>query len=152
MVDKALVAECVGNYCEGKSIFLVDLKISSDNRIVVFIDGDNGVTIEDCRELSRSLEKSLDRDKEDFDLTVSSYGIDHPLKTLRQYRKNVGRPVAIVTTEGEKYVGTLSDVEEDLIILTSVSVKKKSKTSEEEEIQEKIPFAQIKETRVQIRF
>lgn len=152
MIDKALVTEYVGRYCEGKSIFLVDLKISTDNRIVVFIDGDNGVTIEDCRELSRSLEKSLDRDKEDFDLTVSSYGIDHPLKTLRQYRKNVGRPVVIVTTEGEKHIGTLSAVEEDLIILTPEIVRKKSKTSEEDEIPEEIPFAQIKETRVQIRF
>lgn len=151
MIDKNAIAEYVSDYCAGKSLFLVDLKVSTDNRIVVFIDGDNGVTVEECRELSRSLEGYLDRDKEDFDLTVSSYGIDRPLKTLRQYRKNIGREVVIVTTEGERLAGTLSAVEDDLIVLKPLPVRKKTKNPIEEE-PEKVSFAHIKETKVQIKF
>ena len=74
MIDKLQVLSVIDTALAGTDKFLVDLKISSDNRINVAIDGDNGITIDDCIDLSRKIESSLDRDVEDFELNVASAG------------------------------------------------------------------------------
>ena len=86
MIEKIKILEIVNNALDGSEKFLVNLKITPDNRIYVDIDGDNGITIDDCIELSRAIEGQLDREEEDFELTVSSAGADQPLKLTRQYR------------------------------------------------------------------
>ena len=85
----------------GTRLFLAGISVQPGNRIFVYIDGDSAVTIGDCQELSRYIESRLDRSMEDYDLTVSSAGIDTPLQIPRQYPKNVGEILDIVTREGQ---------------------------------------------------
>ena len=124
MIEKIKILELVNQALEGSDKFLVNLKITPDNRIYVDIDGDNGVTIDDCIELSRAIESQLDRDEEDFALDVSSAGADQPLKLTRQLVKNIGREVEAVTFDGEKSVGELTAADEDTITLRTAGTKK----------------------------
>ena len=101
MIDKVGILDLVCGFLEGTDKFLVDLHISKDNRINVSIDGDNGINIDDCIELSRYIESHLDREVEDFELNVASAGLDTPLKLLRQYKKNVGRSLRVELMTGE---------------------------------------------------
>ncbi|MBP3785688.1 MAG: ribosome assembly cofactor RimP [Bacteroidaceae bacterium] len=107
MIDKQLVRNLVDAWLKGKEYFLTDLTISSDNRIVVEIDHKDGVWIEDCVDLSRSIEDGLNRDEEDFELEVGSAGIGQPFKVLRQYENHVGEQVEVVTSQGKKLRGML---------------------------------------------
>lgn len=88
------------------SLFLIDFVVGPMNRIEVTIDGDNGVVVDDCIELSRAIEHNLDRDEEDFSLQVMSAGITEGLVHKRQYAKNVGRTLNVITKE-EKIEGEL---------------------------------------------
>ncbi len=124
MIEKIKILELVNQALEGSDKFLVNLKITPDNRIYVDIDGDNGVTIDDCIELSRAIEGQLDRDEEDFALDVSSAGADAPLKLTRQMVKNIGREVEAVTFDGEKTVGMLTAADEEQVTLKTAGSKK----------------------------
>ena len=72
-------------------LFLIDLHIDDQSRVHVVLDGDNGVSLEQCIKVSRHIEHQLDREVHDFSLEVSSAGATHPLKMVRQYKKNIGR-------------------------------------------------------------
>ena len=111
-------------------VFLVDLAIKTGNQIAVFIDGDQRVNIETCRELNHFLNESLDRDTEDFDLTVSSAGADRPLKLPRQFKKNIGYSLDIVTKTGEKLSGVVLQANETGIELEIPPIKKIKKDPE----------------------
>ncbi len=102
---------------ENKSLFLIELNIDNANHISVVIDGDNGVSVNDCIAVSRKIEHNLDRDEEDFSLDVASAGVSQPLMMPRQYRKNIGRKLAVTTVEGEKMEGDLVEMEDDKIKL-----------------------------------
>lgn len=84
---------------EKQHLFLIDLSISEDNSIKVVIDGDTGVTVEDCMFVSRAIEHNLDREEQDFSLEVASAGATAPLTNKRQYKKNVGRSLEIKTKD-----------------------------------------------------
>lgn len=99
------------------NIFLVDLKISDDKSIKIILDGDKEVNVKDCIDISRSMEGALDRDQEDFSLEVASAGVGSPLKFPRQYHKNLGRKLEVISTEGLKFEGDLTHVKEDAIEL-----------------------------------
>ena len=99
------------------NIFLVDLKISNDKSINVILDGDKEVNIKDCINISRAIEFDLDRDEEDFSLEVASAGVGSPLKLPRQYRKNLGRKLEVISSDGLKFMGELTYVNEDAIEL-----------------------------------
>ncbi len=102
---------------ENPSLFLIDYKIHPDNSIEIIIDGDNGVKVEDCISISRSIEHNLDREEEDFSLQVMSAGVSEPLKHVRQYKKNMGRKLKVKT--GEKSIeGELISATDDEITLT----------------------------------
>ena len=124
MIEKIKILDLVNQALEGSDKFLVNLKITPDNRIYVDIDGDNGVTIDDCIELSRAIESRLDRDEEDFALDVSSAGADQPLKLTRQLVKNIGREVEAVTFDGQKTVGELTAADEASVTLRTAGTKK----------------------------
>ena len=130
----------------GSDKFLVDLKISTDNRINVAIDGDNGITIDDCIELSRAIEGSLDRDAEDFELNVASAGLDSPLKLKRQYKKNVGRDLTVTTFEGETVEGQLVEADDEHITLQPAGKKK----AQPEPMQ--FPYSDIKTAKIVVKF
>ena len=99
------------------NIFLVDLKISNDKSIKIILDGDKEVNVKDCIDISRSMEGALERDQEDFSLEVASAGVGSPLKFPRQYHKNLGRKLEVISTEGLKFEGDLTHVKEDAIEL-----------------------------------
>ena len=98
-------------------IFLVDLKISADKSIKVILDGDEEVNLNDCINISRTIEFGFNADDLDFSLEVASAGVGSPLRYPRQYRKNLGRKVEVVSTKGLKFEGELTDVKEDAIEL-----------------------------------
>jgi ribosome maturation factor RimP len=126
ITEKQVETIAVQYFADGPH-FLVDVAIKAGNRIALFIDGDQGVTIEDCRAFSRFIEENLDRDTEDYDLTVSSAGADRPLKLPRQYRKNIGRDLELVLNDGRKFTGTLLAAGDTGITL-KMPVTKKGKT------------------------
>ncbi|NJM16188.1 MAG: ribosome assembly cofactor RimP [Bacteroidales bacterium] len=100
MIQKQVV-ESLLNTCEleGKEFFVVDCKVSTDNKIQVIVDSVMGITIDDCIAISRHVEFNLDRETEDFELTVSSAGANSPLKAIKQYTKNIGRELEIARRE-----------------------------------------------------
>ncbi|MBQ5826262.1 MAG: ribosome assembly cofactor RimP [Bacteroidaceae bacterium] len=118
MIEKNLVKNYVEEWLDGKEYFLTDITISTDNRIVVEIDHEEGVWIEDCVELSRFIESHLDRDAEDFELEVGSAGIGQPFKVLRQYEIHVGEQVEVLANDGKKFVGMLKEVDAEKFVVT----------------------------------
>lgn len=122
MIDKNLVENITNEAIQSlqrDDIFVVQIKVSKNNVIEVSIDGDNGVKVEDCIELSRYIDKHLDRDKEDFELTVMSFGLEEYFTMKRQFNKNIGRDIELIDKEGEKHNGVLADVDEKGIVLTT---------------------------------
>ena len=99
-----------------KSLYLIDLSISTTNKIQVTVDGDDGVPLSECIRISRNVEHNFDREEEDFSLEVSTPDIAHPLKVKRQYIKNINRILKIKTSEQE-FEGTLVEADEDKIVL-----------------------------------
>lgn len=98
------------------SLFLIEFSVSESNQILVIIDGDQGVTVQDCINVSREIEHNLDREEYDFSLEVASAGVTAPLQVARQYKKNVGRKLK-VTTKNETLEGSLVQVSEEAITL-----------------------------------
>ncbi|MFS4455904.1 ribosome assembly cofactor RimP [Maribacter sp. 2304DJ31-5] len=101
---------------QDESLFLIDFTVSPDNGIKVIIDGDNGVTVEDCIRISRAIEHNLDRDAVDFSLEVASAGATAPMVMPRQYKKNIGRKLEVETLES-KYEGKLTEANAEHIVL-----------------------------------
>lgn len=153
MVKKDQIAQIIEPFLEENDLFLVKFSIGKDNLINVYIDGDNGVTIDNCVKLSRNIEQSLDRETEDFELRVSSPGADEPFVNERQYKKNIGRPVRITLIDGKKKRGVLESVEAKHIKLKEEiksKNKKQNKMTTGESIQ--IDMDEIAEAKVIIMF
>lgn len=154
MTFKEKVTELVNEGLKDKpSIFLIDLTITDAFKIIVTLDGDNGVTLQDCIDISRAIEHNLDREEQDFSLEVASGGVSAPLKLVRQYKKNIGRTLQ-VKTAAEIITAELVDVNDDFITLTWTArePKKIGKGKETVEKKQEIPYADIKEAIVTITF
>ena len=151
MIKEKQIKKLIDSQLQGTDKFLVDIIIKRGNSILVFIDGDAGVKIQDCIDLSRHIESNLDRDYEDFSLNVSSHGLDQPLKLLRQYKKNEGRGLSVLLSDGSKMKGKLIMADEDGITILPELEKKKKKTDKEIK-EEFINFDQIKESKLIITF
>ncbi|MDN3674853.1 ribosome assembly cofactor RimP [Flavobacterium branchiarum] len=138
---------------EKPSIFLTDLTITDAFKIIVSLDGDNGVLLQDCIDVSRAIENNLDREEQDFSLEVASVGVGSPLKMVRQYKKNIGRTL-IVNANGEKIEAELVDANEDFIILSweAREPKKIGKGKETVRKEQQIPYTEIKEAIVTVTF
>ena len=132
--------------------FLVDIRIKPTNNVKVYIDGDQGISIEKCVQFNRALYKKLEEvvlfPDGDFSLEVSSPGLDEPLKLLRQYQKNIGRQVELVLQDGSKIEGRLLEVSEDGIIVEETRGKNKKK----EIVNHTFLFENIKTTKIQVVF
>lgn len=146
---RGLVEEAIA---EKPALFLVDVRIKPTNNIKVFVDGDEGVSIESCVGINRKLYKRIEElgmyPGGDFSLEVSSPGLDEPLKMHRQYQKNLTRHVEVVTNEGKVVGGVLRKVEEGSIEVEETKGKNKKK----ETVVHTIPFDQIKTTKIQVVF
>lgn len=132
--------------------FRVQVKIKPTNNIKVYIDGDNGITIEKCVRCNRRLYKLIEESgffpEGDFSLELSSPGVDEPLKIKRQYAKNIGRFIEIVFNDGSIKEGLLLEIADEAIIIQETTGKGKSLVTQ----QLVIPFNSIKTTTVQIKF
>ncbi len=133
-------------------LFLVEVKIRPTNNIKVFIDGDNGISIDKLVQLNRSLYNQIEESNMfpggDFSLEVSSPGLDEPLKLYRQYLKNIGCYVEVIKKDGIKTEGKLLSAAETEIVVE----EEKGHGKKKEIIQHTIPFENIKTTKVQIKF
>lgn len=118
MIKEETIRQIAEEHFRGSKLFLVDVIVRPGNNFELLIDSDDSVSIGDCEELNRLLEDTLDRDVEDFALTVSSAGIGQPLKLFRQYKKLVGKSVEVVLKNGVKVRAQLKDATEDTITLT----------------------------------
>ena len=119
MIDKKVIERLVDEWLADKDYFLVDIEISTDDKIVVEIDHADGVWIEDCVELSKYIEDHLSRDDEDFELEVGSAGLGQPFKVPRQYVNFVGKEVEVLGADGKKVRGLLKSVDGTDFVLTT---------------------------------
>ncbi len=133
-------------------LFLIEVKSAPGNKITVLLDGDKGVTIDNCTAVNKALYKFIEETQlfgeNNFSLEVSSFGVDRPLVLLRQYKKNIGRTVEVVLTDGQKLEGKLVDANEEHIIIEQKTGKGNKMTTKTTTIL----FNQIKHTTVLITF
>jgi ribosome maturation factor RimP len=145
-IEDFVNAQLKGN----EEIFLVEVKVLPGNNIKVFIDADNGITIDKCIKINRALYNQIEASdifpNGDFSLEVSSPGVDEPLISDRQYVKNIGRTVLVTPMEGVDVLGVLKEVKDDVLLLEVKEGKKK------EIKQVEIQKAVIKKIVVQIIF
>jgi ribosome maturation factor RimP len=149
---KALEERVLALIAADSDLFLVEINIKPTNNIKVYIDGNQGVSVDKLVQLNRKLYRQLEEEAfypdGNFSLEISSPGLDEPLKLHRQYVKNIGRFVEVLTTEGVKKEGKLNAVTEEAIELEEI----KGKGKKQEVVLHSIPFTTIKSTKVQIKF
>jgi len=135
------------------TVFLIDLTITDSFKIIVNIDGDNGVALQDCIDISRAIDNNLDREEQDFSLEVASVGVGSPLKMVRQYKKNVGRTL-IVKLATQTIEAELVEANDNFIILSwkAREPKKIGKGKETVQKRQEIPYTDIKEAIVTVTF
>ncbi|TMM30000.1 ribosome assembly cofactor RimP [Polaribacter aestuariivivens] len=153
-MDQKKIKDLVDEALElNKSLFLINLVISENNKIQVTVDGDNGVPLSECIRISRNVEHNLDREEEDFSLEVTTPDIAHPLTEKRQYIKNINRILKVKTAE-ESFEGTLTNADEDKIVLQWKAREPKliGKGKVTVEKTATIEYKDIKEAKVKIVF
>jgi len=125
MIEKSVVNQIITDFIkENSQLYLVDLKISTDNRIMVEIDAFSGVSLQMCENLSRFIEKNLDRNSEDYELEVGSAGLTSPFKVVNQYIKNISKEIEVLTADGRKFEGILKQANEnDFTIIIEKKIK-----------------------------
>jgi len=128
MIDKVKIENLVKEFIGGTGLFLVAVKVSSAGKITILADRKQGITIDECVSISRFIEKNLNRDEDDYELQVSSPGLDMPFIVKDQYIKSEGKKVEITDAEGNKFSGILKNVTNGgFEIETEVKVKGKPK-------------------------
>lgn len=154
MISKEEVTRLVEEYLQPTDYYLVEVAVSADNRIVVEIDAFDGVAIDFCAALSQYIESKLDREKEDYELEVGSAGLTSPFKVLKQYEKNLGNEVEVLTADGRKVKGILTGVESDHFVVEMEKQVKPEGCKRKMTVKEPVTFAytDIKTTKYIFRF
>ncbi|MGD1318977.1 ribosome assembly cofactor RimP [Chryseobacterium sp. 2R14A] len=137
-----------------KDLFLIDLKISAGDDITVILDGDNGVSVQDCLDASRAIEFNMDREEHDFSLQVMSAGLSEPLSIPRQFQKNIGREIEILLNDSTKIEGELTKVDDEKVtlVLRYRKPKEVGKGKVDVEEEKEIPYSEIKKALVVLKF
>lgn len=117
MITKEQIVQLVEEQIIDSDMFIVDVKVSSTNKIIVLVDSYSGMAIDDCVKISKHIESAFDREVEDFELEVGSPGLDSPFIVLEQYKKYLGKVVKVITEEGRKVEGVLAEVSDEGIVL-----------------------------------
>lgn len=148
---KTLLDDCLK---EREDLFLIDFDVLSDNTIKIIIDGDQGVSVDDCMLVSRAIEHNLDREEEDFSLEVASAGATTPMSHKRQYKKNIGRTVDVKATNNQKFEAILTNANDDSITLEWKAREPKEVGKGKVTVQKKLELAynDIIEAKVKIKF
>lgn len=155
MLNNSVVQSLIEKGLEERpDLFLIDFTISSDNKIKVILDGDNGVSVEDCIFISRAVEHNLDREEEDFALEVASAGATSPLVNKRQYKKNIGRILEVKSKPNDNIEAKLVDADDAQITLEWKAKEPKpvGKGKIVVNKQAKIAYDDILEAKVVIKF
>jgi ribosome maturation factor RimP len=152
MIEKGKIEKLVNECLDGTTMFITAITIKLGNNIMVFLDGDQGVSISDCVKVSRHIESSLNRDEEDFELHVSSHGLTSPLVLPRQFKNHIGKSVSVLLKNGIKKTGTILSASEVGFVFTEEEKKKKKKKEEVAAEPITIQYEEIKEVKVNISF
>lgn len=154
MIDKQIITELVNEAIENTDVFVVDITVSTANDIVVELDSPTGVDLDFCADVNRKINDALDRDKEDFSLEVGSASLTAPFKVRGQYEKNLGNEVEVLTGDGKKLKGVLSELSDDTFTI-EVSCKVKEPGAKRPVLVNRpvvIPFAEAKKVNYLINF
>ncbi len=154
MITVKQIEDLILDKLEEDGVFVVDLAVSPSNKISVTLDSEKGIPISYCVDISRLIEHNLDRDKEDFALEVSTAGLDQPLKMPRQYKKNIGREVEVLTNEDEKLKGKLTAADDEgFTVETQEKVKIEGKKKKELKItSHQFNFEDVKFVKIVVSF
>lgn len=154
MIDKQFLITQIENHLSTSDSYLVDVIINPGNVILVEIDNDKGVSVDDCANVNRFVESILNRDEEDFELTVSSVGLTSPFKTLRQYQKNIGNEVEVLSKKGQKLYGVLKSASKEEFVLTISKKVRPKGAKRRKKVSEDLHFGyeEVKYTKYLIRF
>jgi ribosome maturation factor RimP len=153
MIEKVKIAELVNEKLADDQ-FLVDVTNSPSNEIHIMVDSDTAISIDQIVEINKYVESKLDRDVEDFELSVFSAGLTEPFKLLRQYRKNQGKEIEVLLKNGQKLSGMLIRIEDQGIDL-EVSAKEKPEGSKKKQLVKRVHhlvFSEIKEAKQILKF
>ncbi|MES2566340.1 MAG: ribosome assembly cofactor RimP [Bacteroidota bacterium] len=154
MIKKQTIIDLVEEHFKDTDKFLVDVKVLTGNKIEVYVDAPEHILIADCVALSRHIEGSLDREKEDFELQVSSPGATESFKVLDQYKKYIESKVKVVTKEGTKHEGILKSANETEFVIEETRREKKTLGKGNQTVIKNITltYNQIKETKSVLPF
>ena len=145
-----------GQLTGSEDVFLVEVKVIPGNNIKVFLDADNGITIDKCIKINRALYNQIEESElfpnNDFSLEVSSPGVEEPLKLHRQYKKNIGRTVEVTLNDETKKEGKLITVNDDEIVIEEKQAKGKKAADKDRAATTNILFNQVKHTKVLVTF
>jgi ribosome maturation factor RimP len=151
-VEKRVVALVEEKIADRPELFLVEVKLLPNHKLIIHVDGDEGISIQDCAAISRHVGFHLEEEnliEKAYNLEVSSPGVGEPLKLVRQYVKNIGRDVSVKLANGEKIEGELLAVDEQTIVVEA-QVKEKGKKAQL--VETPLEFNNIVETKVLISF
>ena len=154
MISEQTICKLVEEKINGTAVFLVQVKVKPGNKIEVYVDEPKHVSIETCIAISKHIEANLNRDEEDFELIVSSPGIDESFTVLPQYQKYIGKQVGVVKTDGLKVIGTLAKADAGSIEIETKTTERKQAGKGRQTIIENIIITldKIKETKLILPF
>ena len=154
MLEKKVIRELAQERIDelNNDLYIVDINISDSNKIKVEVDGLKGISIKECVSISRNIEHNLDREIQDFELEVTSPGLDQSFKVPEQYLKNVGRTVMIKLNTGEEIKGALKEVKENNVCIEAKKRIKEGKKKKSIKEIVNLSLEDIKETKVVIAF
>lgn len=159
MASKEQIETVLLPYLEEGKYFIVDIQIKASRttqKIMILLDSDEGITIQECADISRSVGEDLEADEAmetPYTLEVSSPGLDQPLRLPRQYQKNVGRDLKVTLTSGQILTGTLEEVKEGSIVLQLPVPRKKPKSpADESALRPEVELESIAKAVVQVSF
>lgn len=154
MIAEQQILDIASAKLEESENYIVSVSVKPGNKIVVLLDNDMGIGIDDCVEMSRYIEAGLDREEEDFELSVMSAGLSEPFIILRQYLKNIGKQVDVKLVGGKKVTGLLLEATESGIVLEVKTTEKVEGKKKKQTIIKNVDltFEEIKETKLVLLF
>ncbi len=155
MIQKEKLVSLIWQYLTDNSLFLVDITISPDNDVEITIESlDSDVNLDNCTDINKIIIDAVDRDIEDYSLTVTSAGLDQPFKVLLQYKKYLGKEVTVLKKDGTKITGILTEASEEYIKIayTKMVAVEGKKRKEKRETSERFSLSDIKSTKPLINF
>lgn len=154
MIKKQVIIDLIETHFLGTDKFIVDVKVLAGNKIEIYIDAPKHIVITDCVELSRYVESNLDREKEDFELQVSSPGATESFKVIHQYKKYIETKVKVITKDGNKHEGIIKEVNDDNFVIEETRREKKTLGKGNQTVIENIviEYNNVKETKSVLPF